>query len=496
MSIRKYKEAAPRSQFALFPASLEDYVSETNPVRAIDAYVDSLDLVALGVNHAQVNDSSRGQPAYDPAMMIKLYLYGYVNHIRSSRRLERESHRNLELLWLLGKLHPCYKSIANFRKNNSDALIKLNKDFVQLCRELKLLETDSVAIDGSFFKAEVGRHAIHTEKQLKKSITELDKKIQRYQAELDQNDEQESQQSLDAMPPADDPTLPEKLEALKTRQAEKQRLLDKLQDSGENQLCTTDADARILQKQGRSTVGYNVQQAVDEKNHLIVASDVTNDGNDKGQLTRIALAAKQALGQADLQALADTGFFSSEQLLTCLQNGIEPYVAEPNGNTSKDKERLQREAFVFDDEHNRYLCPEGKSLEQQGGLQKKHGRECYCYVSQPKNCQDCPKRQHCLGEKSGVRKLYRWEHENIIEDMRERMKATPDAMTRRASVVEHPFGTIKSRLSATGHFLLRGLEKVRGEWSLMVTGYNLTRAINLVGVEQIVRHCQQRRQPA
>jgi transposase len=491
MSSRQYKKVIDRSQGSLFPPSLDESIHTNNPVRAIEAYVNTLKMDALGFQNCQLGKHASGQPAYDPAMLIKLYLYGYLNQIRSSRKLDRETYRNIEVIWLTEQQHPCYKTIADFRKNNAKALRAVNKDFILLCRELRLFGGEVVAIDGSFFKGNAGSNSIHTKKQLEKAIERLDRQIASYQHELNSNDQLEEPNNTE--PSSEDPELTDKLKKLKARQLEKTSLLEQLQASGEKQISTTDEDARLLNKSGKTIIGYNVQTAIDDKHHLMAASDVTNEGNDKEQLYPMASKAKDNLDADKLDALADTGYFNGEHIKTCEESNITPYVAEPSSNRlSSTDPHYRREAYIYDAENNQYRCPQGNILKQQGGLQKKHKRKCYCFVSQAKNCATCPVQKKCLGEKSKVKKLYRWEHEEILEQHRQRMADSPEKMMQRSALVEHPFGTLKDRMGYTYHFLVRGFEKVRGEWSLMATCYNFTRVLNILGVKAFLEYCHSR----
>lgn len=491
MSSRQYKKVIDRSQCSLFPSSLDESIHLNNSVRAIDAYVNTLRVDALGFQNSQLGKYASGQPAYDPAMLIKLYLYGYLNHIRSSRKLDRETHRNIEVIWLIEQLHPSYKSIADFRKNNAKALKAVNKDFILLCRELKLFGGEVVAIDGSFFKGNAGSNTVHTEAQLKKAIERLDQQITSYQTELDSNDQQDEQNSIKST--HEDPELSNKLKQLKGRQRTKTNHLEQLQESNEKQISTTDKDARILSKSGKTVIGYNVQTAIDDKHHLLAASEVTNEGNDKRQLYPMASQAKENLDEEELEALADTGYFNGEQIKRCEESGITPYVAEPTSNRFPlTDQRYRREAFIYHVKSNHYTCPQGETLKQQGRLQKKQGRMCYCFVSQARICNACPVRKKCLGKQSKMKKLYRWEHEEVIEQHRQRMAGAPEKMTQRSALVEHPFGTLKDRLGYTYHFLVRGFEKVRGEWSLMATCYNFTRVLNILGVSAFLEYCHSR----
>jgi len=493
MPTRRYQSSENRSQISLFPASLDDYISPDNPIRAIDAYVDTLDLEELGFKHAHYA-TSRGQPAYDPGDLLKLYLYGYINQIRSSRKLERDSYRNVEVMWLLSQLRPSYKTIADFRKNNPASLKATNRDFILLCRELNLIGGETVAIDGSFFRGNASKASICTEKKLKKQIKELDVRIENYQQALDDNDRLETQANDIAF--HENKQLSEKLKQLKQlkqRQAKKQSRLEHLQAGNEAQLSSTDPDARLLSKSGQRVAGYNVQSVIDDKHHLLVGSKVTHDSNDAHQLYPMAAQAKETLKVEALTVLADAGYYEGDQLKHCEDHQIKAYVPEPDKNqVIKKQGRYTRQAFDYHAEQNHYICPQGHELKQYGQPSEKNQKMRIRYASQACVCKLCPVRSACLAETANTRQLYRWEHEAVLERHRERMQNSARTMRRRASLVEHPFGTWKDRAGWTYHFLVRGFKKVRGEWSLMAIGYNLTRVFNIIGIAEFIKYCTQR----
>jgi len=492
MARRHYKSGENRNQSGLFPPSLDEYVSLNNTVRAIDAYVSTLDLNQLGFQHTEHYFGS-GHPCYDPSDLLKLYLYGYINHARSSRRLARETQRNVEVMWLIGQQHPSHQTIADFRKDNPEALRNVNRDFTLLCKELNLFGGKKVAVDGSFFRGNASKASITTESTLKKQLKALDEKIEAYHQELDNNDQLEMQETLSGI--EEDPQLDKKLEKLKAKQIEKQQQLKKLQDSDSTQLSTTDSDARLLKKSGQVVVGYNVQSVVDNKHHLVVATEVTNDGNDSQQLYPMLSKAKATLQVKKIIGLADAGYYEGIQLKKCEEDDITVYVPEPDKNKAvKSQGRFTRQSFSYDKEHNIYLCPQGNKLKQQGKAHKKNNKMRNRYSSKAAECNACPLRTKCLTEKGTVRQIYRWEHEDILERHHERMKDSDKAMVQRASLAEHPFGTWKDRAGYTYHFLVRGFKKVRGEWSIMVMGYNFTRVLNIIGLKGFMDYCAQRKE--
>jgi transposase len=465
----------------LLPARVEDYVAADNPVRAVDAYVDSLELVKLGFKNA-AGDLSAGQPAYHPGVLLKLYLYGYLMRIRTSRMLERETQRNLELIWLLEGLRPSYKTIAEFRKDNAQALKAANRDFVVLCKELDLYGAELVALDGSFFRGNVAKHSIYTKQRLRKLLKRIEQDIEAYLRQLDRADTASAEVG---QPPG---TLQDKLEALKQRRAGVQDKLEELEQSGQTQYAEVDPDARLLSKAGQSVAGYNVQIAVDAKHKLLVECALTQDGNDSGQLAPMAIRAKQALGVERLDVTADSGYYNHLHLQQCQQAGITPYVAIPERNGPLDAQRrLTREAFSFEPAHNRYRCPQGELLSYRRSLQQGHKR-LLVYASSEPVCARCPLRGRCLSANTPCREIYRWEHQALVEAHARRMAERGRQMLGlRAALVEHPLGTLK-RWCGWVHFMVRGKPKVSGEINLLMLCYNFKRVLSIVGIDGLRAH--------
>lgn len=490
MTNRTYKTGPRREQLSLLPPRVEDYVAQDNPVRAIEAYVCALDLEKLGFRHAG-GGTGAGQPSYHPADLLKAYLYGYLNRVRSSRRLEQEAQRNLELMWLLKGLTPGYRTIANFRRDNWSALKATNREFVLLLRELELLGGKLVAIDGAFFHGDASKASIKTKKRLAEQLACIDRDIEEYGKALASNDASEEAHSSGdgdgGSANGNGGRVADKLAALMARRAKAQADLDRLEDGGETQLSTTDADARLLSKRGHVLAGYNVQIAVDDKHKLIVASEVVNDGNDTGQLYEVAKAAKEALGAETLQAIADTGYYNGTTLKECEEGGIVAYVPPPKRTGGLEEQgRFTHEAFSYDAEADAYRCPAGALLRPMNGVKiSPAGRQDVRYVSLKSVCKACHLREQCLGQKSDKRTIYRWQHEEVIDRHRERMKEASELMRQRSCLVEHPFGTLKCR-AGYRHFLVRGFAKVRGEWSLMALCYNLARVLNILGFDGFV----------
>jgi transposase len=466
---------------------MEDYVGPNNPVRAIESYVCVLDLAKLGFRHANRGAEAMGQPPYDPADLLKLYLYGYINQVRSSRRLEREACRNLELIWLLKNLRPGYRTIAKFRKENWKALKAVNRGFVLLARELGLVSGTIVAIDGSFFHGDASKASIFTRKRLAEQIARLDLEIEAYGKSLEDNDAAEAKDRTDGPGDGgegDGGDLGAKVATLMAKRSRAQADLDRLEASGETQVSLTDPDARLLIKGGQGVAGYNVQAVVDDKHKLIVASEVVNDSSDVNQLHAMAKAAKEALDAETLQVLADEGYYSSTELKACEDDGITAYVPRSEGNRQLEKAgRFGLKNFSYDGAADLYRCPAGEMLRPiEGRWTNTSGRVEIRYASRSAICKTCQLKARCLSPKASRRTIGRWEHEDVLERHRARMQGADRLMRRRSAIVEHPFGTIKCR-AGYRHFLVRGFDKVRGEWGLMALCYNFTRVLNILGFE-------------
>ena len=485
MTERRHQEVRSRSQQQQ-PACLDDYVSAHNAVRAIDAFVGTLDLEALGYQHAEANGGA-GQPAFDPALLLKLYLYGYQHRIRSSRRLEAETRRNLEVMWLCQGATPSYKTIADFRKNNAAALQAANREFVLLCRELCLLGGSRVAIDGTYLKADANPAGIHTKARLERDLKHLDEKIAAYHRQLDEADAG----SEECAEGAEDPELAAKIEALVERQRHKQALRERLVESEEGQVSEVDADARLLRKNGTTVGGYNCQIAVDDKYKLIVAEDVVQDGNDTGQLEPMMTKAGEATGSEGLVGLADSGYCSGAQLKSCEEKGMDVYVPVPKRVARQCRdEQFGRDDFRYDAQDDTYVCPAGQQLVRSGSSSK-NGKLYFIYCPAAAVCRDCSLSDRCLPKLGAVRTVQRWEHEDVMHRHRKKMNAGAALSRERGALVEHPFGTLK-RWAGMDHFLMRGLRKCRGEFSLMTLSYNFKRVVNELGQAALTEHCLQK----
>jgi transposase/macrodomain Ter protein organizer (MatP/YcbG family) len=478
--MRRFVEGIDREQATLFPESLEDWVDQDNPVRAIDAFVDKLELCALGFDG--VAPEVTGRPAYHPSVLLKLYIYGYLVRVQSSRRLEREAARNVEAMWLTCRLVPDHKTIADFRKDNGPAIKRVCAQFVELCRQMALLATSSVAIDGSKFKAVNTRDKNFTQNKVERRRAQLEESVARYLAQLDTADRQEPSEELAAKTEH----LKEKLVKL---ESEMQRLatMEKLMlASPDQQVSLTDPDSRSMATSGRGSgvVGYNVQVAVDTKHHLIIAHEVTNEGSDRAQLANIASQAKQVLGVDKLQAVADRGYYSSEEILACHEAGIEVTLPKPVTSGIEAKGRFGKQDFRYVAEEDVYVCPAGEKLayhytnEEKGLILRRYWTN---------TCQSCAIKRLCTTGKE--RRITRWQHEHLVDAVQKRLDRNPQAMRQRRETVEHPFGTLKMRMGAT-HFLMKRLPKVATEMALHVLAYNLTRVMNIMGIRPLMAAIQ------
>lgn len=473
-----YIKEQSRDQVTLFPETLEDYISANNPVQFIDRFVDTLNLKDLGFKHATLPKT--GRPPYCPGALLRLYIYGYLYQYRSSRQLERQTHCNVEIMWLLRKLHPDFKTISDFRRDNGKAIRAVVCQFRTLCRELNLYGRELVAIDGSYFKASNSRSQHISRTQLDKDLARLDQQIADYLAAMDEADKGDTGETLT------EAALSEKLQRLETlqkRQADKQAQRNSLEAAGESQRCLTDSDARLLKKGGKTVVGYNVQIAVDKKHHLIAAHEVTNAGNDQGQLTPLAKQAKAALNVELIEAVADSGYHTRDDLKSSGEAGVTPYVKPYNTSSSKANGRYSKSDFDFDAEADVYRCPANNVMHFVGTGRDKTGHIQRYYRA--KGCAECRLKAQCLKPGVAYRRISRWEHEAIVEQNAARLKEHPDMMKTRMSLAEHPFGTLKHWMGAE-HFLTRGNPRVKTEMSLSVMAYNLKRAINVLGVEKMM----------
>ena len=455
---------------------MEDWIGKDNPVRVIDVFVEELDLAGLGFGG--VAPEATGRPSYHPSMLLKLYIYGYLHRVQSSRRLEREAGHNVEVMWLSGRLVPDHKTIADFRKDNGVAIRKVCARFVGLCRAMGLLTHASVAIDGSKFKAVNNRDRNFTRAKMEGRMAQIEASVARYLQQLDTADRQEPSEALKTKTSR----LKEKIEKLKEQMRCLEILKVEMLATPDQQISLTDPDARSMATSGRGSgvVGYNVQIAVEAKHHLIVTHELTNDGSDRSQLSHVAKETKAMLDVDKLDTVADRGYFDSEEILACENAGITVTLPKPMTSNSKAQGRFGKQDFRYLAEEDVYICPAGEKLayryttEENGLVLRRYWTNA---------CQSCAIKQSCTTGKE--RRIARWEHEHVLEAVQRRLDEHPEKMRQRRETVEHPFGTIKARMGAT-HFLMKTLPKVTTEMALHVLAYNLTRVMNIMGVRPLM----------
>jgi len=474
----------PREQITMFPEAVDDYISEENPVRFLDAFVDSLDTIKLGFQHAVL--SSTGRPPFDPKDLLKLYLYGYMNRIQASRLLERETKRNLELFWLLKRLSPDHKSICNFRKDNPGALRGVFKEFVQICQKLSLFSNELVAVDSTKFKALNARDRVKDAKGLDKSIESITESIAGYLKQLDDNDAAADEQAK----PLTKEELQEKINTLQNDKSKLQEAKITLQESGEDYISLTDPDCRLIKDHHGIEPAYRMQMATDSKHSLIVDYQLTSDASDSNHLAPMALAAKEMLGVDQLTVCADAGYYDSVDLKTCEDNRITAFMPVPEPKISEEKKvptpDYYYDKFIYDESSDTYRCPQGQTLRYYTKKEKSDGRRIGIYWAGKALCNSCPVKAHCTSSPRG-RYIHRWEYEPVLERLKARLSLPLGAemMKHRMAIVEHPFGTLKI---AWHHrmLLLRGLTKIASEAALMNLIYNIRRAITIVGIKGLM----------
>jgi transposase len=472
----RFIEGEDRNQATLLPEYLDDYIAEDNPVRAVDAFVDALDLKRLGFVGA--DPAATGRPAYHPAVLLKLYIYGYLNRIPSSRRLEREAQRNVELMWLTGRLAPDFKTIADFRHDNGEGIRNACRRFVQLCRQLKLFTQAIVAVDSSKFKAVNSRDRNFTPGKVDKRQEQIEQSIQRYLTALETADRTQPTEVE-----AKTERLREKIITLREQIRRMDAIREELKQQPDEQISLTDPDARsmVSQAKGTGVVGYNVQAVVDAKHHLIVTHEVTNIGSDRAQLAKMGAAAKAAMGKERLQAVADRGYFSGLEIKACTEANITPMVPKPLTSNAKADGRFNKADFIYIAKNDQYQCPAGERAIHRFTTVE-HGMTLHKYWASA--CPRCPLRRECTT--SSYRRITRWEHEAVLEAMQRRLDRKPETMTMRRRTIEHVFGTLKHWMGST-HFLTRGLKHVGTEMCLQVLAYNFKRLINLLGMARTIR---------
>src|SRR5437667_4358321 len=473
--MKRFIEGEDRTQVTLLPECLDDYIGEDNPVRVIDVFIDELDL--NGLDFEGVMPADTGRPAYHPAVLLKLYVYGYLSRLQSSRRLERETQRNIELMWLTGRLAPDFQTMAAFRKDNGRAIRNVCRDFIVLCRRLNLFSEAMVAIDGSKFKAVNNRDKNFTDNKLKKRMAQLEESISRYLTELDRADRERTLVTEGRVS-----RLKEKVATVKAHMEQLKQIGQQLRAAPDGQVSLTEPDARSMATSGRGTgiVGYNVQTAVDTKHHLIVAHEVTNVGHDRTQLFAMATQARSATGNEELTVLADRGYFKGEEILDCDQAGITAMVPKPQTSNNKARGLFDKRDFRYIAADDEYQCPAGQRAIRRFTTVE-NGMTLHKYWSSA--CPKCPIKAQCTT--SQYRRIARWEHERVLEAMQDRLDRTPEASRLRRQTVEHPFGTLKAWMGST-HFLTKTLPRVRAEMSLHVLAYNIKRAIKILGAQPLI----------
>jgi transposase len=462
-----------RDQLLLLPEAVDDYVDTDNPVRFIDAFVDGLNLAAA--EFARVEAQATGRPGYAPGDLLKLYIYGYLNRVRSSRRLERECRCNVEVMWLLRGLKPDFKTIADFRRDNRAAFRAVFRQFVLLCRRLDLYGRELLAVDGTRIKAVNNKDRNFTRSSLREFIRAADERLNDYLDRLDRSDAEDGGTGGGARTN----NLAEKIAALREKRARYEAMLARLERTGEDQISLTDPDSRAMAAHTKVAVGYNVQIAVDAKNKLIVEQEVTNQVVDMGLLTQTAEPAREVLCVETIDVVADRGYFKAEDIEACESAGCVPYVAKPQRGSSVREGLFRKDEFRYDPASDAYVCPAGQLLRP-----IRHGRLrglTKIDYGNPKACRACPLRPRCT---NGVRSVSRLENEAVLDRMAKRLAARPNILDRRREIVEHPFGSIKQWMYQ-GAFLMRGLANVRGEFSLTALAYNLRRALTILGAEAL-----------
>lgn len=465
----KFIQGESRNQVTLFPEALDDFVEEENTARVIDVFIDELDLKSLGFDGLELKNT--GRPKYHPATLLKLYLYGYLNRIQSSRRLEIECQRNIELMWLLGKLAPDFKTIADFRKNNSQGIKNVCKAFVEICRRLNMFENLTIAIDGSKFKASNNKGNNFTPSKVKSHIDRVEKHVARYLELLETADKEQA-------PVAKIKATKERLSNFRQQLKELHDIKREVEAHPDKQISTTDPDSRLMKTQGFTrVVSYNVQSVVDTKHHLIVAHEVTNVP-DRGQLTPMTKLAQAALQNKNIRVLADKGYFSQPDLKSTIDLGAEPIMPKTDTSSSEKKGIFNRSLFKYDADKDIYVCPAGNELQNRMQVFEQ-GKYLDVYFNCIA-CRDCIIRSKCTRSKKDARRIRRWVHEELTEQMLKKLEDEPELMLHRKQTVEHPFGTIKLWMGAT-HLLTRRFKNVSTEISLHVLAYNFRRMLTIMG---------------
>lgn len=471
-----YKQGQNRKQQLLFPPSIDEYVSKDNSVRAIEDYVELLDMEKLGFTKSALV-STDGQPAYHPKLLLKIYIYGYLNKIRSSRRLEKEIARNVEMMWLCNELKPSYKTIANFRKENSKPLKQVFREFTLLCRELDLITGELVAVDGAFLRANASKNQLILKKSVIQDLKAINERIDAYLSKMEFADSEDKKEKLIT-------PMPNNLAKMKKRKAKLDKDLALIEEMGITQYNRTDADAKLMTKPSHNLMAHNVQIVVDNKFKFIVATQVSSDRNDNGKLYDMAKEAQEITQNDNMTIVADTGYYSAKEIDKCQNDGIDAVVAIPNTQKAqKDKGLYSQSDFIYDKESDSFTCPNKQILTKSPSVTKRESGKSYFYRAGSKVCKACPLRDKCIPEKTAYKSVTVSEYFDVVEKYKDKMKTekSKKLIKKRGSIVEHPFGTIKQDLGWS-HFLVRGNEKVSGENALIMFSYNFRRLLNLIGI--------------
>ncbi len=476
-----YKQGQDRNQALLFPPSINDYVDKNNNVRAIDMYVDTLNIKELKFTDTRKSNKLDGQKAYSPTLLLKIYIYGYINKIRSSRMLERECKRNIEMIWLTQGLTPTYRTISEFRASNPKALKQVFKEFVLLCENIDLIGDGIKAVDGAFLRANASKNVLITKKTIDKDLIKINKDITDYLTSLEFSDkEHQSYNKIN--------NLPKDLRKLKHKRQELSSNLKLLEELKQTQYNKTDPDAKLMIKPAHNLIAYNSQIVVDDKHKLIVATDVTSQGTDVKQIHSMAIETKEnlKLSKSDtLDIVGDTGYYSGKELKKCIDDNINAYIPQAKLKLrAEDKGVFPRDKFMYDRKKDLYVCPNNEVLKKSLKPQLKNDKKNYVYRASTSSCKNCPLKDKCIPNKTKYKQMYRWEHEKIVDEHKLKMSTqkAKDIVRRRGSIVEHPFGTIKRTLG-WDHFLVRGKDKVSGENALLMFTYNFKRILNIIGIE-------------
>lgn len=471
-----YKEGLNRNQQLLFPPSIDDYVDEDNNVRAIDSYVELLDLSKLQFSNTRKSDRVDGQKAYSPKLLLKIYIYGYLNKIRSSRALEKECKRNLELIWLTQNLTPSYHTIADFRKNNPKALKQVFKEFVILCKNINLIDGKLTAVDGAYLRANASKNQLIMRSTLKKDLKKINDDIKEYFQKLDYADQEKQALNIANK-------IPKDLRRLKHQQKDISDNLELLESMDKTQYNRTDSDASLMRKPAHSLMAYNSQIVVDAAFKFIVATDVFSEAIDTNKLYIMATQTKEILELDTLDITADKGYDNAIEIKKCIDDNINPIVPRSK-KEQPNKDKYSRDKFIYDKKENCYICPNNQQLTQSPTVQNKKDKINFLYRSKSTICKACPIKDKCIPDKTPYKRIFRWEHEEVMEQHIKKMKTkeAKDIVKQRGSIVEHPFGTIKRTLG-WDHFLVRGKKKVSGENALIMFTYNFKRLLNLIGIK-------------